>query len=278
MSAFFSRQTIGLCFLLGFGALACGSEMPESGAEGTDEVTSSNAALHRASRRSVNDVLLVHGAWADGSCWSAVIQGLQHHGFSVRAVQLREQSVADDAAIVRHEIEAIGRPLVVAGHSYGGFVSSEATAGASNVVALVFVAAFAPDAGETLYELTSTYPTTPAIANLMVDDQLNTVIEPQAFVRYFAPDIPTHDARVLAAVQHPTAFGILSEAAGEPGWRTIPSYYQISLEDQVIDPRLQRMFADRMDAHTIELRASHVSLISRPKQVTGLIERAASAR
>ncbi|HEY6722622.1 MAG TPA: hypothetical protein VI197_01285, partial [Polyangiaceae bacterium] len=109
-------------------------------------------------------------------------------------------------------------------------------------------------------------------------DQLNTVIEPQAFVRYFAPDIPTHDARVLAAVQHPTAFGILSEAAGEPGWRTIPSYYQISLEDQVIDPRLQRMFADRMDAHTIELRASHVSLISRPKQVTGLIERAASAR
>lgn len=110
----------------------------------------------------------------------------------------------------------------------------------------------------------------------MVDDQYNTVIEPEAFVRYFAPDIPTHDARVLAAVQHPTALGILVDTAGEPGWRTIPSYYQISLEDQVIDPSLQRMFAERMDARTIELRASHVSLISRPKQVTRLIESAAS--
>jgi hypothetical protein len=94
-------------------------------------------------------------------------------------------------------------------------------------------------------------------------------------VRYFASDIPKRDARVLAAVQHPTAFSILLDIAGEPGWRSIPSYYQISLEDEVIDPRLQRFFAERMQARTIELRASHVSLISRPRPVVELIERAA---
>jgi pimeloyl-ACP methyl ester carboxylesterase len=271
MTKDYALSTLGLLAFLALGSMGCAADADAAGAP------SDSTTEELRSRRLVNDVVLVHGAWADGSCWSGVIKSLQSDGFTVRAVQLREQSLEDDAALVRHAVGAIPRPVVVAGHSYGGFVMSEASAGTSNVTALVFVAAFAPDTGESIGQLTADYPT-PAIANLQLDDQFNTIIEPSAFVRYFASDIPVRDARVLAAVQQPTAYGILGAQAGEPGWRTIRSYYQISLEDQVIDPTLQRFFADRMGAHTIELRASHVSLISRPQAIAGLIERAARAR
>ncbi|MET0409922.1 MAG: alpha/beta hydrolase, partial [Polyangiaceae bacterium] len=184
----------------------------------------------------------------------------------------------DDTAIVRHAIAASTGPLIVAGHSYGGFVMSEATAGASNVRALVFVAAFALDEGESIGAVTAAYPTTPAVANITVDDQGNASIEASAFVSYFAPDIPSSQAQVLAAVQHPIAVSVLSTAAGTPGWKTIPSYYQISLDDQAIDPDLQSMFAERMGAETIRLRSSHVSMLSQPAAIAELIERAAVAQ
>ncbi|MET0339747.1 MAG: alpha/beta hydrolase [Polyangiales bacterium] len=229
------------------------------------------------SERVARDVVLVHGAWADGSCWSEVIAQLQRADYEVRAVQLAERSLADDAALVRHAVASIPRPVIVAGHSYGGFVTSEATSGLENVKGLVFVAAFAPERGETIGALTAPHPT-PAIANLVVDDQGNSIIEPNAFVRYFASDLPKAQARVLAAVQHPTALAILTSVAGEPGWRSIPSYYQVSLDDEVIAPALQRFFAQRMKAHTIELRASHVSLLSHPQKVAALIELAARGR
>lgn len=264
-------RALGLCGALLFGALGCSTHNGGASIAGTDDVTAHSDAL---SARLANDVVLVHGAWADGSCWSQVIELLQRDGFTVRAVQLREQSLADDAALVRHALESIPRPVIVAGHSYGGFVMSEASTGVENVVGLVFIAAFAPDQGESVGALTHPYPT-PAIANLQLDDQGNTSIEPNAFVRHFASDLPKRDARVLAAVQHPTAYTILASEAGEPGWRSIPSYYQVSSEDEVIDPRLQRFFAKRMQARTIELRASHVSLISRPRPVADLIVRAA---
>jgi pimeloyl-ACP methyl ester carboxylesterase len=266
--------------LLTLALLGCadGSGASVGGPRAQESVGGGSDALRPVKPRLADDVLLVHGAWADGSCWSRVIEALQRDGFSVQAVQLREQSLADDAALVRHAIGAVSRPLVVAGHSYGGFVMSEATAGEDNVVALVFIAAFAPDEGESIGALAAGYPTTPAIMNLVVDGEGNAIIEPSAFVRYFASDLPTREARVLAAVQHPTAVSILGAVAGEPGWRTIPSYYQISLDDEVIDPALQRLFAQRMGARTLELRASHVSLISRPQPVAGLIARAASAR
>lgn len=224
----------------------------------------------------VDDVLLVHGAWADGSSWSAVIAELQRSGYKPRAVQLRLQSLTDDAEIVRHAIDQNEGPLVVVGHSYGGFVMSQAATGAENVAALVFVAAFAPDEGESLAALTTGHET-PTLANLVVDDKGEAIIEPNAFVDYFAPDIPTREARVLAAVQAPTAFGILAETAGPPAWRAVPSYFHIALEDQVIAPLLQQMFAKRMDASTVEVNASHVSLISRARSVAAMVSRAARA-
>ncbi len=237
----------------------------------------SGAAQAQAAARSTrlaNDVVLVHGAWADGSSWSEVIEHLQREGYSVVAVQLREQSLSDDAALVRHAIAQIPRPVVVAGHSYGGLVMSEATGGATNVVGLVFVAAFAPDLGESIGSVSAPYPPTPAIQHLVIDDQFNATIDPAAFVQYFASDVPTREARALAAVQHPIGLACFGVAAGVPGWKTIRSFYQVSANDQVIDPALQRFFAQRMGATTIELNSSHVSLVSRPHAIAELIERA----
>jgi pimeloyl-ACP methyl ester carboxylesterase len=225
--------------------------------------------------KAAKDVLLVHGAFADGSSWSGVARKLQHDGYTVRTVQLREQSLADDAALVRHAISGIPRPVVVVGHSYGGIVISEATPGAANVVGLVYVAAFGLDQGESIQSVIAGYPPAPALKHLIVDDQGNATLDPTDFVQHFASDVPRDEARALEAAQHPIAVSILGTPAGVPGWKAIPSFYQVSSNDEAIDPKLQRFFAKRMGAHTIELAASHVSLVSKSGAVAELIERAA---
>jgi pimeloyl-ACP methyl ester carboxylesterase len=225
--------------------------------------------------RAAKDVLLVHGAFADGSSWSGVTKRLQRDGYTVRAVQLREQSLADDAALVRHAIGGIPRPVVVVGHSYGGIVISEATTGAANVVGLVYVAAFALDQGESIQGVIAGYPPAPALKHLIVDDQGNATLDPADFVQHFAADVPRDEARALEAAQHPISLSILGTPAGVPGWKTIPNFYQVSTNDEAIDPNLQRFFAKRMGAHTIEIAASHVSLVSKSGAVAELIERAA---
>lgn len=231
------------------------------------------AGAHPA--KAAKDVVLVHGAFADGSSWSAITRRLQHDGYTVRVVQLREQSIADDAALVRHVIAGIPRPVVAVGHSYGGFVISEATSGAANVVGLVYVAAFALDQGESLQAMLGKYSPPAAMKHLIVDDQGNATLDPADFVQHFASDVPRDDARAMEAVQHPIAVSILGTPAGAPGWKTIPSFYQVSTNDEAIDPNMQRFFAKRMGAHTIELAASHVSLVSKSGAVAELIERAA---
>ena len=220
-------------------------------------------------------MVLVHGAFADGSSWSGVTRRLQHDGYTVRAVQLREQSLADDAALVRHALGEIPRPVVVVGHSYGGIVVSEATTGTANVVGLVYVAAFALDQGESIQGTTAGYPPAPALKHLIVDDQGHATLDPADFVQHFAADVPRDEARALEAAQHPISLSILGTPAGVPGWKTIPSFYQVSTHDEAIDPNLQRFFAKRMGAHTIEIAASHVSLVSKSGAVAELIERAA---
>jgi pimeloyl-ACP methyl ester carboxylesterase len=225
--------------------------------------------------RAAKDVVLVHGAFADGSSWSGVTKRLQHDGYTVRVVQLREQSLADDAALVRHAIAEIQRPVVVVGHSYGGIVISEATTGAANVVGLVYVAAFALDQGESIQGITAGYPPAPALKHLVVDDQGRATLDPADFVQHFASDVPRDEARALEAAQHPISLSILGTPAKVPGWKTIPSFYQVSTKDEAIDPNLQRFFAKRMGAHTIEIAASHVSLVSKSGAVAELIERAA---
>ena len=255
-------------------ALAC------SAAAGEHQADAAPVAEVRPAKpgRAAKDVVLVHGAFADGSSWSRVASRLQHDGYTVRAVQLREQTLADDAALVRHAIGEIPRPVVVVGHSYGGIVISEATTGTANVVGLVYIAAFALDRGESIQGVIAGYPPAPALKHLIVDDQGNARLDPTDFVQHFAADVPRDEARALEVAQHPISVSILGTPAGAPGWKTIPSFYQVSTNDEAIDPNLQRFFSKRMGAQTIEIAASHVSLVSKSGAVAELIERAAAAR
>jgi pimeloyl-ACP methyl ester carboxylesterase len=258
--------------LTALGAPGCAADAADA-AEGTTA-----AAELRSDGALARDVLLVHGAFADGSSWAKVTGRLQEDGYTVRAVQLRLQSLADDAAIVRREIERIGRPVVVAGHSYGGAVIGEAAAGAANVVGLVYAAAFALDQGETLGGQSAQFPALPLLEALSFDAQGNATIEPEAFVRLFAPDLPPAQARVLAATQKPLQGAIFGAPAGTPAWRTIPAWYQVSTLDQVINPELQRFVAARMNAQVIELPSSHASPLAQPRELAALIEAAAHGR
>jgi len=255
-------------------ALSLGAYGAAGCADTGDEDTSA-AEGRLADGALAKDVVLVHGAWADGSSWSGVIERLQRDGYTVRAVQLPLQSLAGDAAVVRGEIERIGRPVVVAGHSYGGAVIGEAASGASNVIGLVYAAAFALDQGETLLGLSSSFPATPILGALAFDSQGNATVEPGAFAQLFAPDLPPRQARMLAAVQKPISGGIFGTPGGAPAWRSIPSWYQVSTEDQVISPELERFVAARMNARVIELPSSHASPVSRPGALAELIEAAA---
>ena len=252
-----------------------------AGAPGCADMTDEDIATGEdllAVRARARDVVLVHGAWADGSSWSDVIAQLQRDGYTVRAVQLPLQSLAGDAAIVRREIERVGRPVVVAGHSYGGAVITEAATGAGNVIGLVYAAGYALDQGETLLSLNERFPATPILGALVFDGQGSATVEPAAFAQLFAPDLPQRQARVLAATQTPIAGAIFGTPAGAPAWRDVPAWYQISTEDQVIHPELQRFVAARMNAEVIELPASHASPVSRPRAIAALIETAAHGR
>lgn len=223
-------------------------------------------------------VLLVHGAWADGSSWLPVIERLQREGYTVRAVPLAMKSLSDDVAVVRAELARLGDPVVLVGHSYGGAVIGEAAAGASNVTGLVYVAAFALDERETLTGLISRFAPTPIVEALVFDSQGNATVQPEAFVRFFAPDLPARQARALAAVQRPIAGAIFSTAAGSQAWRTLPTHFLVSRDDQVVAPALQRFVAERMRARVIELAAGHASLLSQPRTVAEAILQAARHR
>lgn len=220
-------------------------------------------------------IVLVHGAWADGTSWQHVIPLLERDGYTVVAVQIPLSSVADDVATVRRVIRDQKGPVVVAGHSYGGMVMTGAAAGEPNVKALVFIAAFAPDAGEALGPSSAKFPATPGVAALKPDSGGYLYIDPAKFHELFGKDVPDAEARVMAVVQKPLAAAIFGQTLDAAAWKTIPSWYLVSQEDQMINPDQERFYAKRMKATTSEVKASHVSLVSHPVEVTKLIEEAA---
>lgn len=249
------------------------------------------ASVFAAARSSEDDaggerkanVLLVHGIWADGSSWSKVIGILQERGHNVVAVQLGLHSLAEDVAWTKHVLaDRLQGPTVLAGHSYGGAVISGAGTGAGvpagKVIGLVFASAFAPDQGETLGQLSAKFlPPPPGVAHLQPDTQGFLWIDPAAFPANFAQDVELEEARVLAAVQKPGFGGLLGDVAGPAAWRTVPSWYQVSSLDRMINPDLERFFATRMNATTVEVASSHASPVSHPDDVARLILAAARA-
>jgi pimeloyl-ACP methyl ester carboxylesterase len=223
------------------------------------------------------NIVLVHGAWADGSSWSAVIEPLQARGYTVTAPQFPETSLADDVARLRHVLGQQTGPTVVAAHSYGGHIVTSLGADAPNVVALVYVAAFGLDEGESLGALLGGGPPTPSLANLIVDDKGFGRLPEDDFVTHFAAGVDPAKARVLHAVQQPISLSVFDDVMGEPAWKSHPSWYLVAANDEAIPPDAERQFAQRMGATTVEVEAGHLAMLSHADDVVTLIEAACEA-
>ena len=216
-----------------------------------------------------NNVVLVHGSWADGSSWSDVITRLQAAGLHVTAVQNPLTSVADDVAATQRVLNQQDGPTVLVGHSYAGTVISEAGVN-PRVSSLVYVAARAPDAGEDFVALSAKYPTMPVRSGTEEHDGFIS-LKQDAFLNYFASDVPPARAMELYAVQQPIAKTLFTDRTTVAAWHTKLSWYAVSSLDQTINPDLERFLAKRMGATTIELPSSHLSLVSHPKEIADLI-------
>jgi pimeloyl-ACP methyl ester carboxylesterase len=219
------------------------------------------------------NVVLVHGLFADGSSWSEVIPRLQAAGLNVTSVQNPLTTLPEAVASAERVLARQDGQAVLAGHSFSGMIVTEAGLH-PNVSALVYVAARAPDAGEDYAALAKTYPTPPASGGIVFDGDEGRLSE-EAFLRDFAGDLPEAKAKVLYAVQEPFHKALLTGKTMHAAWRSKPSYYAVSTEDRTINPDLERFMARRMGAKTIELKASHLSLISHPEEITRLILEAA---
>src|SRR2546425_12752529 len=238
------------------------------------------STTRRRGWRQVNgrpNIVLVHGAWADGSCWSGVIERLQAEGFQVRAPQFPLSSLADDVARLRQVLEFQDGPTIVVGHSYGGQIITALGSDAPNVVGLVYIAAFGLDEGESLGALLSQGPGTPALEHLFTDSRGFGWLSEDDFVNHFAADVDPTQAKVLYAVQQPLATSAFGDVMGVPAWKSLPSWYLVAQNDEALPPDAERQFAARMGATTVEIPSSHVAMVSQPVEVTELIEKAAAA-
>jgi pimeloyl-ACP methyl ester carboxylesterase len=237
--------------------------------------TTAGILIPRFGTLRARNIVLVHGLFADGSSWSEVIARLQTKGLSVTSVQNPLTTLEDAVAETTRVLDRQDGPTVLAGHSFSGMIVTEAGVH-PKVTAVVYVAARAPDAGEDYAALASKYPAPPASAGIVFDGDEGRLSE-AAFLRDFAGDVPEARARVLYAEQEPFHKALLSGKTTHAAWRSKPSFYAVSTEDRTINPDLERFMAKRMGAKTIELKSSHVSLISHPDEIAGLILEAAGA-
>ena len=214
-------------------------------------------------------IVLVHGLWADASSWSKVIPILQKAGYNVIAPELPLHSVKDDVATVNRAVELAGGPVILVGHSYAGFVITNAAYNNPNVKGLVYVSAFAPDNGKSLLD----YIPLSALPKdlLIVDSGGFAYINPTFFHETFAQDLDKAQTDVMAVVQKPVNQSIFGEKSGPPAWKQLPTWFEVSENDHLIPPDLQRTFAQQMNATTISLPSSHASLVSHPNEVAQLI-------
>ena len=220
-------------------------------------------------------IVLVHGAFADGSSFSKVIPMLQRDGYNVVAVQNPLTSLDADVETTKRALAMQTGPVVLVGHSYGGAVITQAAAGNANVKALVYLAAFAPEVGEPIGAFGQQYPA-PLGTALKQDPGGFLYVDPVKFHEVFAADLPLAESNVAAAVQKPIIGSVFGASVTEAAWKTIPSWYLVSQDDKAINPDLERFYAKRMKATTSEVKASHVAFISHPAVVVRLIEQAAA--
>jgi pimeloyl-ACP methyl ester carboxylesterase len=215
------------------------------------------------------DIILVHGGWADGGSWGKVIPTLTNAGYRVIAVQLPLHNTAEDIATVKRAVELVGGPTILVGHSYGGYVITNAGANNPNVTGLVYIAAFAPDEGESLSTFVTPDLLPPGI--LIVDSAGLTYLNPDLFHEAFAQDVNDTEAEIMAVSQKPFNQSNFVSASGPPAWKQLPTWYQVSESDHMIPPDTQRQFAQRMNATTISIDTSHSSYVAHPDEIAQLI-------
>ena len=223
------------------------------------------------------NIVLVHGAWADASTWSKVITILQKQEFNVSAVQLPLTSLDDDVTVTRNLLASQKGPTVLVGYSYGGAVITNAANNAPNVTALVYIAAFGLDEGESLESLAKQGPLTTGAAQIQPDDHGSLLINTAGFPQAFAADVDPAEARVMAVTQRPFSLRSFAAKSGPPAWKYIPSWYLVSSNDQMIPPKAEEFMAKRMGATVHTVPASHASMVSHPKEVVDIILAAESA-
>ena len=223
------------------------------------------------------NVVLVHGAWADGSSWGKVITLLPEKEFNVTAAQLPLTSLADDIRVTRNLLSMQTGPTVLVGHSYGGAVITGAGNEAPNVAALVYIAAFGLDEGESLESLSKQGPPTAGSAKIKPDERGFLWIDREGFAQAFAADVEQAEARIMAVVQKPLSMASFTEKSGPPAWKHLPSWYLVSSNDQMIPPAAEEFMAKRMGATVRTVSASHASMVSHAKEVVDLINLAAES-
>jgi pimeloyl-ACP methyl ester carboxylesterase len=225
-----------------------------------------------ASAEPVKNIVLVHGAFADGSGWRAVTDILQRDGYAVSIVQEPETSLADDAAATKRVIEQVNAPLILVGHSYGGAVITQA-GNEQQVRGLVYIAAFQPDTGEALGGLLKQMP--PAANSVIPAGEGYVIVDPKAFHADFAADLPAKEANFMAIAQVPISTSIFGTPIANAAWHNKPSWYAVATQDREINPDLERFMAKRAGSTTIEVKGSHAIYMSQPAAVAKLIEQAA---
>jgi pimeloyl-ACP methyl ester carboxylesterase len=237
-------------------------------------LTTTQGAVAADAGTGVHNIVLVHGAWADGSSWSKLIPLLQAKGFHVVAVQNPLNSLADDVAATKRAIALQDGPVLLVGHSYGGGVITEA-GNDPKVAGLVYVAAFAPDAGEAVGELGKEFPPPPGLAEMRPDAGGYLSLTPKGMDENFAPDLPAAARKLMTATQGPTNGACFGAKITSAAWRTKPSWYVVATNDRMIPPDLERKFAKAMNAKTLSLPSSHVPMLSHPAEVASFVADAA---
>jgi pimeloyl-ACP methyl ester carboxylesterase len=261
---------VGLLLTAGFHSVGFAQQVPESSRDNFS--------------RGVRNIVLVHGAWADGSSWSGVIPLLEADGYRVVAVQLPLTSLADDDAATERAIARITMmypgPVLLVGHSYGGVVIGDTPGNDPNVAGLVYVAAFAPDSGESALSLLGTLKTPSPLKPFLLLDQTNQflTISAQGVAETFAQDLPKLEHVELTATQGPTSVAALSATPTViPAWRTKPSWFIVAAQDKAITAILEEQMAERINATTITLPTCHLAMLQEPLRVTQFIEQAATS-
>jgi pimeloyl-ACP methyl ester carboxylesterase len=223
------------------------------------------------------NIVLVHGAWADGSCWSDVIRRLQAGSWHVTAPQFPMTTLADDVARLHQVLDLQNGPTILVGHSYGGQIMTALGTDAPNVAGLVYIAAFGLDQGESIGALLSAGPVTPALAHMITDERGFGWLSEDDFVHHFAGDVEPDTAQVMWAVQQPLALSAFNDVMGIPAWKSQPTWYLVAAQDEAIPPDAERQFAGRMGATVTEIPSGHVAMVTHPDAVAELIQTAAGA-